>query len=58
MYNINSGKDMKIKLKRTDLYITKIQHEEIKKQSIDRGITFSEMFRKIIDFYLENKNVK
>ena len=49
---------MKTKLKRTDLYITKTQHEEIKKESSDRGITFSEMFRKIIDLYLENKNGK
>ena len=49
---------MKIKLKRTNLYITKQQHEEIKEESVERGITFSEMFRKIIDFYLENKNAK
>ena len=46
---------MKSLLKRTDLYITKKQHEEIKKESEERGITFSEMFRKIVDWYLENK---
>jgi len=28
------------------------------RQSQDRGITFSEMFRKIVDFYLEGKNEK
>ena len=44
---------MKIRLKRTDLYITLKQHEEIKKESNKRGITFSEMFRKIVDWYLE-----
>ena len=46
---------MKTLLKRTDLYITKKQHAEIKKQSTERGITFSEMFRKIVDWYLEER---
>lgn len=46
---------MKIKLKRTDLYITRKQYEEVKKESDERGITFSEMFRKIVDWYLEKK---
>ena len=45
---------MKTLLKRTDLYITKKQYVEIKKQSEKRGITFSEMFRKIVDWYLED----
>jgi hypothetical protein len=47
---------MKIKLKRTDIYITQKQHEEIKRMSVEKGITFSEMFRKIVDWYLEKKN--
>jgi len=46
---------MKTLLKRTDLYITIKQHKEIKKESEERGITFSEMFRKIIDLYLDKK---
>jgi len=47
---------MKIKLRRTNLYLTQIQYDEIKKQSENKQITFSEMFRKIVDFYLEKKN--
>lgn len=46
------------KLRKTDLYLTIVQHKEIKKESDERGITFSEMFRKIIDWYRENKNEK
>jgi predicted DNA binding CopG/RHH family protein len=46
---------MKQKLIRTDLYITKIQYDEIKKKAAKKGITFSEMFRKILDWYLEEK---
>ncbi len=49
---------MKIKLKRTNIYITQEQHREIKKISDASGITFSEMFRKIVDRYLEGKNAK
>lgn len=49
---------MKIKLRRTNLYLTKIQYDEIKKLSGDKQITFSEMFRKIVDSYLERKNGK
>lgn len=44
---------MKIKLRRTDLYITHNQYNEIMKISKEKGITFSEMFRKILDWYLE-----
>jgi len=49
---------MKIKLRRTNLYLTVKQYDEIMKESQDRGITFSEMFRKIVDLYLEKKNEK
>ena len=48
---------MKIKLRRTNLYLTRKQYDEIKKKSDKTGITFSEMFRKIVDEYLE-KNEK
>ena len=47
---------MKIKLRRTNLYLTAKQYEDIMKEAQERGITFSEMFRKIVDLYLERKN--
>jgi hypothetical protein len=40
---------------RTNLFLTQDEHEKVKKEAEERGITFSEMFRKIIDNYLENK---
>jgi hypothetical protein len=43
---------------RTNIYLTQQQHKEIKEEAEKRGITFSEMFRKIVDGYLENKNGK
>jgi hypothetical protein len=49
---------MKMKLRRTDLYITQKQYEEIMKEAEERGITFSEMFRKVIDWYLEKNDNK
>lgn len=49
---------MKKKLRRTDLYLTERQYSEIKKESIVKGITFSEMFRRLVDSYLDNKDVK
>ena len=50
---------MKKKMKRTDIYLTQRQHKEIKKEADKEGITFSELFRKIVDNYLDReKNVK
>jgi len=46
---------MKKKMVKTDLYLTRIQHREVKKMSDKKGITFSEMFRKIVDKYLEER---
>ena len=40
---------------RTNLFLTKKQHSAIKKLAKEKGITFSEMFRKIVDMYLERK---
>jgi len=45
----------KTRMKRTNLYLTEKQHAEILKEAENRGINFSEMFRKIIDNYLERK---
>ena len=53
---IGMEKDMENKMKRTNIFITQKQHLEVLKEAKDRGITFSEMFRKIVDKYLENKN--
>ena len=49
---------MKKRMVRTDLYLTKKQHKKVKQEADSRGITFSEMFRKIIDKYLEDTNEK
>jgi len=45
----------KSKMKRTNLYITEKQHNNVSKDAEERGINFSEMFRKIIDCYYDNK---
>jgi len=46
---------MKQKMRKTDLYLTIVQHEQIKKIADNKGISFSELFRKIVDWYLEEK---
>jgi len=45
----------KTKMKRTNLYLTERQHDQISKEAEERGINFSEMFRKIVDNYLERE---
>jgi predicted DNA binding CopG/RHH family protein len=45
----------KTKMKRTNLYLTEKQHDQVSKEAEERGINFSEMFRKIIDNYLERE---
>jgi hypothetical protein len=42
------------KMRKTDLYLTDIQHDKILEIATNKGITFSEMFRQIVDRYLEN----
>jgi hypothetical protein len=46
---------MKIKLRRTSLYLTTKQYDEIYKESKERCCTFSEVFRIIVEKYLEKK---
>lgn len=41
------------KLRKTDLYLTEKQHDQILEIAMNKGITFSEMFRRIVDEYLE-----
>ena len=45
--------DVCIDMRRTDIYLTERQYDLVKKISQEREITFSEMFRRIIDNYLE-----
>ena len=45
----------KPKMRRTDIFITELQYELIMKKSKEKGITFSEMFRKVVDWYIEEK---
>ena len=54
--NKNPVINAKPKMRKTDLYLTIVQHDEVKKISEKKGITFSELFRKIVDWYLEEKN--
>lgn len=44
----------KKKMRRTEMYMTNKQHRYIKKEADKKEITFSEMARKIIDFYMEH----
>lgn len=46
---------MKHKLRKTDLYLTVAQHDMVKKIANGKNITFSELFRRIVDWYLEEK---
>lgn len=48
----------KKRMRRTEMYLTNKQHDEVIKEAEERGINFSEMFRKIVDYYIENKNGK
>jgi len=43
----------KKKMRRTEMYLTAVQYKSVKKEADKREITFSEMIRKIIDYYLE-----
>lgn len=45
----------KPKMRPTLLYLTIVQHEKVMNMANKKGITFSEMFRKIVDWYLEEK---
>ena len=46
---------MKKRMTRTNIYITQKQHKQVKTEADKRGITFSEMFRKIVDYWYEKK---
>ena len=46
---------MKTKMRKIDLYITNKQYEVLRRESEERGITFSEVLRRLIEFYEENK---
>jgi hypothetical protein len=48
----------KPKMRPTLLYLTIVQHEKVMNMANKKGITFSEMFRKIVDWYLEEKDGK
>lgn len=43
------------KMRKTDLYLTIDQHKKILETANKKGITFSELFRRIVDLYLEEK---
>lgn len=43
-------------MKRTNLYLTQRQYKTVKKIAQEREVTFSEVFRGIIDQYIESKS--
>jgi hypothetical protein len=43
-------------MKRTDIYLTETQYQAVKHIAADKGVTFSEMFRRIVDRYLEESS--
>jgi len=47
---------MKTKMRKIDLYITQGQYEVLKTESKKKGIPFSEVLRRLIDFYEEKQN--
>ncbi len=51
--NKNPVINAKPKMRKTDLYLTIRQHQKILEIANNKGITFSEMFRQIIERYLE-----
>ena len=46
---------MKKRMRRTEMYMTYRQHQIVKTEAEEKGINFSEMMRKILDYYIENK---
>ena len=51
--NKNPEIHAKPKMRRTDIFITKLQYKKVMEMANKKGITFSEMFRYIVDRYLE-----
>jgi len=47
---------MKAQLKRTNLNLTIDEYELLKREAQIKGISTSELIRRIIDSYFENKN--
>ena len=43
-------------MERTQIYLTKNEKKEIKKEANEIGISKSELIRRIIDLYIDEKN--
>lgn len=52
MYKLHIG----VKMKRTQIFLTEQQVENIKQEAEKSGIRFSEMLRRIVDFYFKKQN--
>jgi predicted DNA-binding protein len=48
----------KLNVKRTNIYLTENQAKQFKKLSRQRGITVSELIRRVLDQWLENQSKK
>ena len=49
---------MKNILKRTNINITEVEHIFLSKKSEEKGLSMSELIRRILDEYIENETVK
>ena len=47
---------MRKKMRRVEMYMTNNQYKTVKKEADKKEINFSEMIRKILDKYIEEKN--
>jgi hypothetical protein len=48
----------KTEMLRKDFYLTKKQVEFIDKEAIEKGITFSEILRRILDNYIKQNDIR
>jgi len=53
VYNIRRNMRTKTDMIRKDFYLTKNQSETMTKIAKEKGITFSELIRRVMDEYLE-----
>jgi metal-responsive CopG/Arc/MetJ family transcriptional regulator len=49
---------MKPQLKRTNINITKSEYKYLQKESEEKSLSMSELIRRILDEYIEEKNNK
>jgi len=51
-------KTKKTKMQRINAFVSKSQYKEVSKMAVKKGITFSELLRRSIEFYLDDQYEK